>query len=257
MEETAYTCKVCGKSFSNSRALGSHMHYKHGSREGGGEILDLKEEFRELLMDLGIKAGKSRVLSDIYFDLDPQDLEKLDELLRLSGITNPVRGLILQRWSQRVGKPLPKDLLKESTEESSEPIFELYDKMAQHELRQLLLEDLRSRIEERRHKLGLKEPRRDEEKGLEVRCPCMVPLGYVVFGQDGGMTHFCTLKQKPCPFYAPVELATCSHCHLDIRIDGLPIGAPFMCPRCGAEHIKTHPGRIVLAKSYAPLPMLQ
>ncbi|MEM0082927.1 MAG: hypothetical protein QW102_00225 [Candidatus Nezhaarchaeales archaeon] len=87
-------------------------------------------------------------------------------------------------------------------------------------------------------------------------CPYIVPLGYVVFGQDGRMTYFCTLKQRLCPFYAPAELATCSY-YLEIRIDGVPVGAPFRCPRCGAEYVKTHPGRVVLAKSYAPLPMFQ
>ena len=256
MEETAYTCKVCGKSFSNSRALGSHMHYKHGSGEGGGEALDLKSDFESILRDVGIRQ-RAKTIADIYFDMGADDLTKLNELLNLAGITNPQKALILKRWGQKIGKEPPPELVKaEGREEDS--LFKAYEKFRENELRELLMEDLRLKIEERKKKLGLEETKKGGGGEIvKVPCPCLFPIGHVLFGQDGRMTYFCASKQGPCPFYAPVELATCSHCHLDIRIDGLPMGAPFMCPRCGAEYIKTHPGRIVLAKSYAPLPMLQ
>ncbi|MEM2240570.1 MAG: hypothetical protein QXL27_09785 [Candidatus Bathyarchaeia archaeon] len=102
----------------------------------------------------------------------------------------------------------------------------------------------------------MKNPR-GGEKGFKMPCPCASPSGYVVYGQDGRLTYFCTFKQKPCPFYAPVELATCNYCYLDVRIDSVLPGMHFRCPRCGAEYVKTHPGRVTLMKAYAPLTMLQ
>jgi hypothetical protein len=42
-------------------------------------------------------------------------LEKLEEVLRPAGITNPQRALILKRWSQKAGKLSLKKLLQDKT----------------------------------------------------------------------------------------------------------------------------------------------
>ncbi|MEM2351244.1 MAG: hypothetical protein QXT26_02435 [Thermoproteota archaeon] len=181
------------------------------------------------------------------------DLAKLSELLNLAGVTNPQKALIVKRWGQKIGKEPPPELVK-AEEREEDSLFKAYEKLREDELRELLMEDLKLKVEERKRRLGPEEPKK-EEKGLEA-CPCTTPFGYVVFGQDGRMTYFCTLKQRPCPFYAPVELATCNYCHLDVRIDGVPMGAPFRCPRCGAEYIKAYPGKFTLIKVCMPLTML-
>jgi hypothetical protein len=66
-------------------------------------------------------------------------LEKLEEVLRLAGITNPQRALILKRWSQKVGKPLPEKILQEKPFEeiASDAVLEVYDKKTQSELQEL------------------------------------------------------------------------------------------------------------------------
>lgn len=52
----------------------------------------------------------------------------------------------------------------------------------------------------------------------------------------------------------PVELATCNYRYLDVRIDSVLPGMRFRCPRCGAEYVKDHPGRVMLMKAYVLLP---
>ena len=107
---TEYGCDVCGQKFKSSQALGSHLKYKHGGREirdDGG--LDMKGDFTQLLSDLGIRKSR-QTLADIFFDLGVDSLSNLEYVLRLAGITNPAKTLILTRWGQRIGqKPIHRE----------------------------------------------------------------------------------------------------------------------------------------------------
>ena len=109
-------------------------------------------------------------------------IEKLDEVLRLAGITNPQKALILKRWGQRVGKIVPEELLKEKVEEKEDSIFKAYDTMVQTELRELLIEDLRTKIEERKRKL--KEETNTPEKVEELLDDIKTLKMMLSFGQQ-------------------------------------------------------------------------
>jgi uncharacterized C2H2 Zn-finger protein/predicted RNA-binding Zn-ribbon protein involved in translation (DUF1610 family) len=244
--ERGFKCQVCGKVFKNSRALASHIHYRHpGHGEGRGEALDLKQEFTALLTDVGVKPGRSKVIADIFFDMGGDDLSKLDELLRLAAVGNPQRALVLKRWGQRIGKSVPESLLKEGSAAGSEDyILEAYDRLTQAELKQLLLEDLRARIEERRRRLKPEEeeaePRWKPPK-YEPICPCTTPEVYGrVVPMGDRLALYCTAKDRPCVFYGVVELTTCSNCRHSFRIDHVPLGAEFTCPSCGTTYVKDH-----------------
>jgi len=225
-------CPVCGKIFANSRALGSHMHYVH-REEGVGsrESLDLREDFLEILRDVGIKT-KAKTIADIFFDMGGDSIEKLDEVLRLAGITNPQRALILKRWGQRVGKNVPEELLKEKVEEKEDSVFKAYDTMVQTELRELLIEDLRTKIEERKRKL--KEETNTPEKVEELLDDIKTLKMMLSFGQQP--ITYPTTYQQHLPSSSPnknffyLQYFRCGY--LIPILKGTPAGSWVLCPQC-------------------------
>lgn len=176
-------CPICGREFQNKRALGSHMRYIHGvpgkhariRREGGGggekeiskEALNLREKLIEILTDVGVRKGANTIV-DTFLELGGEDLKKLDELLRIAGVPATSRRLVLERYGQIIGvePPKPMEQTKEdkTKEDKESDIFKIYEEITKRELQELLIEDLKTKIEERKKNLEGKRDREDGER---------------------------------------------------------------------------------------------
>lgn len=235
-------CEICGKEFKNTRALGSHMHYVHGKggkrtyNKESKESINLREKLIEILKDVGVKKAVNTI-TDIFFELGGEDLSKLDELLRLTGVPATSRKLVLERYGQLIGKEAPKDV-EDTKDETESDFLRLYEVMTKRELQELLIEDLKTRIEERKKKLGLdKEREKEEEKedadimpNVEPRiyCPCPDPrFGTNIIPTQNGFSLYCNIKDRFCYHYNVIESTRCWRCGAIIRVDTIPIGYPF------------------------------
>lgn len=102
LAEGEFRCPECGLKFETSQALGSHVKFRHegkGASSSSGEALDFKHDFVGLLEDVGVRRG-TRTIGDIFFELGADSPENLDKVLRLAGITNPAKALVLRRWAR-------------------------------------------------------------------------------------------------------------------------------------------------------------
>ncbi|MET1124585.1 MAG: C2H2-type zinc finger protein [Archaeoglobaceae archaeon] len=144
-------CEICGKEFKNKRALGSHMHYVHKDKgeKGDREPIDLKEKLIEILRDFKVVRGANTIV-DIFFELGGNDLRKLDELLRLNGVSAPIRKLVIERYAQIAGLEIPKNISEKEEDYEESEFLRVYDILAKRGLQDLLIEDLKMRIEERK-----------------------------------------------------------------------------------------------------------
>ena len=134
---TEYRCDVCGQKFKSSQALGSHVKYKHVGGEIRDEGLDMKADFIRILQDLGVRKGR-QTLADIFFDLGVDSLTNLEYVLRMAGVTNPAKTLVVTRWGQRIGK-MPSEDLTRGEEVKGESLFDAYDRIMEAEIRELLM----------------------------------------------------------------------------------------------------------------------
>ena len=64
----------------------------------------------------------------------------------MAGVTNPAKTLILTRWGQRVGEKPSEDLIG-GKEERGGGLFGAYDQMLEVEIKELLIADMRERID--------------------------------------------------------------------------------------------------------------
>ena len=113
-------CPHCGNEFKNTRALGSHIKYKHSSTPQGKEaeekeVPDAANDFELLLNDYGVKRAPIIVKniaatgSPNVFD-NPQEMAK--KLARWSRDIAPMyRASILEHWFKSRGIILPEELL--------------------------------------------------------------------------------------------------------------------------------------------------
>jgi len=278
-----FKCEICGKEFKNKRALGSHKRYKHGIKKnekgkGGIDILedtipaedsiDLRDELLKIMSDLGVKRG-ARTIIDIFFDYGGEDLNKLDELLKLVGVPVNIRKIIIERYAQRIGKSEEaKKIVQEDEKENDEDdILKIYEFIERRELKRLLLEDLKLRIAEKRKELGLdkeedkeRESKEEKEEELEINygislhhrspCPCSNPSIWCSIHYVGDEPKlYCSLMSILCPYYTPVELMQCQ-CGLMFNISNIKLNDPFRCPKCGYDYIKTAYGRFTVVSTY-------
>ncbi len=228
------------------------MRYKHAKRvshEQGKEALDLKSAFVDLLSDVGVKKG-SRTLADIYFDSGGDSLEELDRVLRMSGVSNPARSLIIRRWAQRVNKQVEASLLRseKSPDPSPSSVFEAYERIRESDLKEVLLEDLRSRIAERRRKGNtlngdfvsiinrLTEQVRELKSSMETqqqivsrRMPAQPP------SKPAPSSAFPCFNPNHSPF-----CMSCGRCGRHGSILNVRIGEDFDCPICGAWYFRDY-----------------
>ena len=253
LAEGEFRCPECGSKFETSQALGSHVKFRHegkGVPSSSGEALDLKHDFAGLLEDVGVRRG-TKTIADIFFGLGADSPENLDGILRLAGITNPAKALILRRWAQRVNIEIPEELLRgKESEERKGDVFEAYEKVREAELSELLMEDLRTRIKERRRQssggdetkilLDKLEKLENEVKDFKsmqnaAESPehrqLLVPPYPREHRQLETVVHSCN---------NPYHLQPCFVCrcgfHGSIRY--VPIGSHFSCPWCGKRYFR-------------------
>ena len=233
---TEYGCDVCGQKFKSSQALGSHLKYKHGGRKiRDDEGLDLKGEFLKLLGDLGIRKAK-QTLADIFFDLGADSLSNLEYVLRLAGVTNPSKTLVLTRWGQRIGQQPSEDLIKVK-DERGEGLFGAYDQLLESEMKELLIADMRERIESKR---GARAKRADEGGGLEAKFDELI-MELKLGGMRGrGQTPTWSNELWWCqdPYHGQ-PCGVCFYCGGHIHLGYFPWGGSVICPRCGTQYTRT------------------
>ena len=235
-----YECDVCGEDFETSQALGSHRRYKHG--EGGGDdSLDLKEDLKRILKDVGLRK-RGATITDIFFDLGADNIQNLEYVLRKAGVTNPAKALILMRWGQRIDEEPSEELLK-GEERRGRHVFEAYDRIMEAEMRELLMEDLRARIDRRR---GEKQKGTDESKGLKDK------LDEILFELKWRETERRPLRKRRRPPRGrlrardcqdplhPLDCVVCGNCGYHGSIDRILLGETFVCPRCGPGYVRDH-----------------
>lgn len=233
---TEYVCEACGQKFKSSQALGSHLKYKHGGRESrddGG--LDMKADFLKILGDLGVRKGR-QTLADIFFDLGADSLSNLEYVLQLSGVTNPAKTLVLTRWGQRIGKKPSQDLIG-AEEARGGDMFGAYDQILEAEMKELLIADLRERIESKRSARA----KRDEKGGgLEAKFDEFI-MELKLGGMRGrGQTPNRGNELWRCqdPYhYQPCGI--CFYCGGHIHLGNFPWGGWVICPRCGIQYTRT------------------
>jgi len=254
MSDQKLKCSECGAVFGTSQALGSHVKYRHGSKKDAPprEGLDLKNGFVDLLHDVGIRRG-ARTIAEIYFGTGGDSMENLDRILRLAGVSNPARSLILKRWSQRVNKQVGENLLRSEKldQRRSGNVFEAYERMRESELQELLMEDLRSRIEERRKKKG----RAPSDEDIILRM--IDKLSGEVKELRLSQTVSRPLASRRMPSQLPAQptrsraydcddpyhselCVICGRCGFHGSIARIPIGETFYCPICGASYVRDH-----------------
>ncbi|MEM4311740.1 MAG: hypothetical protein QXX95_05065 [Nitrososphaerales archaeon] len=202
-EGGGFRCLKCGKGIASAPGLGPHLTACYGvgvgagmEREGAKALPDEYDALVKLLEDHGVRFSKP--IADLMGYRGWDDLKALQNYLELSGVRRDRKTLILEAWSRHRGKEPPKSILEERKREEKEgDVFALYDEVTRRELQQMMLEDLRLRLEE------LLERRR---KGLEAE---EGPPPYPSYGQalppwaSASMWQqtiaFSAMHPYPCP----------------------------------------------------------
>jgi len=255
VSEGKFKCSECGADFETSQALGSHVKYRHGSKKDAPprEGLDLKNAFVDLLHDVGVRRG-ARTIAEIYFGTGGDSMENLDRTLRLSGVSNPARSLILRRWGQRVNKQVGENLLKgEKMDQgaSAGGVFEAYERMRESELQELLMDDLRTRIDERRKKMArapsdediiLRKIDKLSEEVSELRLSQTIsrPLELRQMSSQLPTQPTSSYTRRCDNPYHFEQCVICGRCGVHVSIAWIPIGQVFSCPTCGAIYLRDH-----------------
>ena len=254
MSGERFKCSECEAVFETSQALGSHVRYKHRGKKSASprEGLDLKSAFVDLLHDVGVRRG-ARTITEIYFGMGADSMDNLDRVLRLSGVSNPARALVLSRWGQRVNRQVGETMLRSENlnQRGSGNVFEAYERMRESDLKELLMDDLRARIEERRKKT-VRAPgdedrvlRRIDRLAEEVRR--LRPPQTISKPLTPGLMPLRLLPQPtrsyayPCDDpYHPESCVICGNCGFHGSIAQIKIGGVFLCPICGNDYIRDH-----------------
>jgi hypothetical protein len=268
MAEKRFECPECGMKFSTTQGLGSHVKYCPARKREGkdassssGEALDLKHDFLRMLEDVGVRRG-TKTIVDLFFQLGPDSSENLDTVLRLAGVTNPAKALILRSWSQRTGTEVSETLLRgKEMEEQTGDFFGIYNKAREAELSDLLMEDLRSRIKERRRQSGGGDEFKlllDKFEKMENELKDLRAQSTQNTTEDYEHTRDYDHRQLPMPHdlypqrrskhsthpcYNPHHLQpciVCGHCGFHGTIRYIPLGSPFDCPQCGERYLRDH-----------------
>lgn len=112
-------------------------------------------------------------------------------------------------------------------------MFDAYDRIMEAEMKELLMEDLRARIESRR---GARTKRADEGGGLEAKLDEII--GGLKFGgmRGRGQTPNWGNELWRCqdPYHAQ-PCGVCFYCWGHIFLGYIPWGGLVICPRCGTQ----------------------
>jgi len=166
------------------------------------------------------------------------DLKNLEYILNKAGVTNPSRSMIMMRWSQRIGEEIPKESLKDEAKRASD-VFEAFDRLAELEMRDLLLEKLRARTEK---KNGEKTKRIDESEGLKDKMAEILSelrLQRRAQRERQRPPHMGNCAW-PCddPSHSP-SCMICGNCGFHGYIDHILPDRVFSCPECGVRYVNT------------------
>jgi len=233
-----HTCEICGKDFKSPQALSSHLRYKHSNQEDDRGVMNLKEDFRGILKDLGIKKARN-VISDIFFDIGADDIENLENVLRKAGVTNPTKSLIILRWSQRIGKKPPEELLKDETKRGARSsVFEVYDRLMETEMKELLMQDVKARIAKKSGAHDKRHEETEELRALFYKLLLELRSQRRTLDREGQMSQrrgyrawFCQDSRHPS------DCVVCGNCGCHLLSAHIPPGGLLVCPRCRAEYL--------------------
>jgi len=228
-----YLCNICDQKFSTTQARGSHVRYTHPQNrsDSSSAKLDLKEDFKKILKDVGVR-NRVETLVDIIFDTDADDLKNVEKMLRLGGVTNPALALIITRWSQRTGKDIPGKLLKEKENETVD-VFEAYDRMMDTELRGVMLDEIRTRIEQKKGSLTGKTGELGEKLDLillELKTQQRKQRRQDSYSWSDSNNH-------QSHFQSRYKYFDCHYCGYAIYVGRLYRGDWFDCPDCKASYV--------------------
>jgi hypothetical protein len=195
----------------------------------------MKADFIKILQDLGVRKGR-QTLADIFFDLGADSLTNLEYVLRLAGVTNPAKTLVVTRWGQRIGKKPAEDLVQGEEKRGNDP-FDAYDRILEAEMKELLIADMRERIDRKSRARAKKD---DEGGGLEAKRDVII-MGLKYGGMSGrGQTPNWGAELWRCqdPYHWQ-PCGVCLYCGGHTYLGDTPWGGLAICQRCGAHWSRT------------------
>ena len=160
--EEGFICKRCGKKIAGASGLGPHLAACFGKEptaptplqpsEKVEEFgLDEKQNLVDTLKQFGIKYSEG--LASFMEAYGFEDLNMLDECLRLAQVDPGKRKLIVSRWSHHIQKPIPPTLLQkwnQPIEIQPPQAFPNQQSLSREELERILEERERAREEKER-----------------------------------------------------------------------------------------------------------
>ena len=138
------------------------------------------------------------------------------------------------RWGQRIGKEPSEDLTRDEKVKGGN-LFDAYDRIMEAKMKELLMEDLRARIESKR---GARAKRADEGDGLEAKLDEIL-AGFKYGGMRGGLNPggYELLKCQDPYHWQPCGV--CLYCGGHMYLGNLPWGGLVICQRCGTQWSRT------------------
>jgi len=232
-----HVCDICSKTFDTPQALGSHKKYKHGSTSSEAESLDMKEEFENLLKDVGVR-NKRKIITDIFFDLGAEDLNNLEYVLNTAGITNPAKRLIMVRWAQRIGKKLSDEMVQDEggakePDTGYDKIFEKYEKILEMKFQEMLLDQMTS---------GIKEEAQTEDTGIKELVEELrnQRIASVLESSSNNSSNrgFWGMMQKGMRCMVHPWCNMCPNCGAHVFVGNVFPGGMVICPVCGVRFLR-------------------
>jgi hypothetical protein len=233
-------CLHCGRQLQSKAGLGPHLTVcakPKPERGGGGHTMQVaevsvpeeKDVLKDILIKFGVKENRAEGIADLMSYAGWDNYGELRYYLDCAGV-NPDRvALILKAWSNHRGTAVPHELFKKTKPEKEyeSSVFGLYDEFARRELQELMLEDMRMRIEER-----LEKKRREMEEEKSPYPSSSAPmLSQGVWQQT---IAFAALMPFPCYHIRehPQPCIVCPKCLTHMVMGVLPPGI-YPCVRCG------------------------
>jgi hypothetical protein len=127
-----------------------------------------------------------------------------------------------------------------SDERRGSDILAAYDHLMETEMRELLIEDLRVKIENKRRK---KDGKTDEDHWLGDKLDAILFELSVQRRKDRERPSNIDYGARSWSwrdFGHPPSYITCEFCGYFVSTAGVPLGYVFICPRCHAEYVNDY-----------------